>query len=86
MEKTDPNKSWTRGATWAESLKLWIRLKVIFWREKRGIFLVEKCESGRGKGREKSKASFNDPWSSVDGNSSGQELKFIVSTMATRVY
>ena len=41
---------------------------------------------GCGRGRAKSKTSFGDPWSSVGRNSSSQELKFISSTRATRVY
>ena len=42
-----------------------------------------------GEKREKKRAfkpSFDDPQSSVDRNSSSQELKFIASTRATRVY
>ena len=38
------------------------------------------------RGREKSKTSFGNPWSSVGWNSSSQELKFISLTRATRVY
>ena len=49
------------------------------------VFFFYVRESARGRERD-SNISFDDPWSSIDRNSSSQELKFIYSTRATRVY
>ena len=75
--------------TWCDvpkCLKVWIRLK------KRDIFaehipfLAKKPWERKREKEEKSKTSFDDPWSSVSRNSSGKELKFIYSMRAPRVY
>ena len=44
--------------------------KSYFLRQKISFFLLEKCGRERGGGREKSKTSFDDPWSSFGWNSS----------------
>ena len=75
--------------TWRDVVqvfKMTNKVKRTVFGQKISNFLLVKNVGEKGEKKRAFKPSFDDPWNSFDRNSSGQELKFIALTRATRVY
>ena len=84
--ETDLDRSWARGATRAKCFKSADKVNKRDILAEHVPFLVRKPWERKRENEEKSNTSFDDPRSFVSQNSSSQELKFIYSVRATRVY